>query len=104
MLLFLFIGLFCGVIVGVSILLIKDHFTHKKLKKTYVREGYKRLSMDIPLFLHSNLKEHAIQLNCTMTDIVVDLLTQELLYNQGIKNDKKKLYTLPLRHKFFSIG
>jgi len=42
-------------------------------------DGYKRLTINLPEALHTKLKLTAIKADCTVTDIVVDLLVKDLL-------------------------
>ena len=46
-------------------------------------EGYKRLTINLPIELHKRLKLAAIHQDCTTTDIIQKLLERELAKDQG---------------------
>ena len=46
------------------------------------RPGRKRLTVDIPILMHEQLKEMAQRLNVKMTDIVFSVLTEALIYER----------------------
>lgn len=46
------------------------------------RPGRKRLTVDIPILMHEQLKEMAKKREVKMTDIVFSVLTEVLIYEQ----------------------
>lgn len=54
------------------------------------RPGRKRLTVDIPILMHEQLKEMAQRRNVKMTDIVFSVLTEVLNYERELTEEESR--------------